>query len=189
MTDADPNPLNVAYFTPGWPPGRVANGIVSYIGTMLEGLRAHPDVRGWVVTPKLAAGEKLDQNVIHMPPAQRSMLGKLRGAFSSPLKPDDPEAVRMRAKQIAGTIQRMAREQSLHLLEIEEAFGMAGLIAPVVPVPLIVRLHGPWFLNGAALGMPQDAKFAERDRMGLPGLQAAAVVTGVSKQVLAATRE
>jgi glycosyltransferase involved in cell wall biosynthesis len=180
--------LTVAYYTPGWPPGRVANGIVSYIGNVLEGLRSQPGVRGLVLTPKLAAGEKQDDNVVMLPPARRSMLGKICGVFSPPLQPGDPEAVRMRAKQIVKTVEQLVRERGLDVLEIEEAFGMAGHIAPAVSIPVIVRLHGPWFLNGAALGMPQDEKFRERDQLELPGLTAAAVVTGVSKQVLEATR-
>jgi hypothetical protein len=174
--------LTVAYYTPGWPPGRVANGIVSYIGNVLEGLRSQPGVRGLVLTPKLAVGEKQDDNVVMLPPAKRSMLGKLCGVFSPPLQPGDPEAVRMRAKQIVKTVEQLVRERGLDVLEIEEAFGMAGHIAPAVSIPVIVRLHGPWFLNGAALGMPQDEKFRERDQLELPGLTAAAVVTGVSKQ-------
>jgi glycosyltransferase involved in cell wall biosynthesis len=117
------------------------------------------------------------------------MLAKLRGMFSAPLRPDDPEAVKLRAESIARATEQLARERSLHVLEIEEAFGMAGIIAPKLPVPVIVRLHGPWFLNGAALGVPQDEKFRERDGLELPGLLSAAVVTGVSKQVLQATRE
>ena len=181
--------LNVAYFTPGWPPGRVANGIVSYIGTMVDALRAQRGVRGWVITPKLAAGETPSDNAILLPRQQRSMLGKLCGAFSGPLDPADPKAVRSRAKQIARTVEQRARAGQLDVLEIEEAFGLAGIIAPDVSVPLVVRLHGPWFLNGPALGMPQDAKFRDRDRMELPGLLGAAVVTGVSEQVLRATRE
>ena len=181
--------LNVAYFTPGWPPGRVANGIVSYIGTMVDALRAQPGVRGWVITPKLAAGAALDDNAILLPRPQRSMLGKLCGAFSGPVDPADPKAVRNRAKQIARAVEQRARAGQLDVLEIEEAFGLAGIIAPDVSVPLVVRLHGPWFLNGPALGMPQDEKFRERDQMELPGLLGAAVVTGVSQQVLRATRE
>ena len=187
----DSKALNVAYFTPGWPPGRVANGIVSYVGNMLEGLRSQSGVRGWVVTPKLMGDGPVDGNVVVLPPPRRSMLGKLCGAFQRPQSPDEHVQTRIRQqiRELMLTLPRMARESSLNVFEIEESFGMAGVIAPAVPIPVIVRLHGPWFLNGEALGMPRDEKFAERDRQELPGLLAASVVTGVSKQVLRATRE
>jgi glycosyltransferase involved in cell wall biosynthesis len=187
----DASALNVAFFTPGWPVGRMANGIVSYVGNMLDGLRSHPNVRGWVVTPKFVGEERADQNVVVLPSPRRSMLGRLCGAFQrTPEQADIIKArVREQTGQLVTTIGRMARESSLNVFEIEESFGMAGVIAPAVPVPVIVRLHGPWFLNGEALGVPRDETFRERDQQELPGLLAAAVVTGVSKQVLRATRE
>src|SRR5215210_6854878 len=109
---ASTDALTVAYYTPGWPPGRVANGIVSYIGNVLDGLRSQPGVRGLVLTPKLAAGERQDENVVMLPPAKRSMLGKVCGVFSPPLQPGDPEAVRLRAKQIAKTVEQLMRERA-----------------------------------------------------------------------------
>ncbi len=184
---ADPAGLNVAYFVPGWPPGRVPNGIVSYVGTMIQGLRSQPGARGWAITRTLAPSAALgDDALLLPPPARRSMLGKLCNAFAPPPPPGDPAP---RARQIAGLVRQRADAGLLDVLEIEETFGLAGLIAPAVPMPLVVRLHGPWFLNGAALGMPQDDTFHQRDRMERPGLLAAAVVTGVSEQVLRATRE
>ncbi|MDQ3441728.1 MAG: glycosyltransferase family 4 protein [Planctomycetota bacterium] len=183
--------LNVALFTPGWPVGRVANGIVSYVGNMLDGLRSQPGVRGWAITAKVMGEERVGENVVVLPSPHRSMLGRLCGALQRKPQQADQVMARIREQtgQLVATVQRMARDASLNVFEIEESFGMAGVIAPAVPVPVIVRLHGPWFLNGEALGVPQDEKFRKRDRLELPGLLAAAVVTGVSKQVLHATRE
>ncbi|MGB7161398.1 MAG: glycosyltransferase family 4 protein [Tepidisphaeraceae bacterium] len=167
----------------------MANGIVSYVGNVIDGLRSQPGVQGWVVTPKFVGDGSPEGRVALLTSPRRSMIGRLCGAFSKPLKPDDPASVRQRARVIAATVNRLAREHALDLFEIEEAFGLAGMIAPAVSVPVIVRLHGPWFLNGPALGVPQDQTFRQRDQLELPGLLAAAVVTGVSQQVLRATRE
>ncbi|HEV2292224.1 MAG TPA: glycosyltransferase family 4 protein [Tepidisphaeraceae bacterium] len=180
--------LNVAYYTPGWPAGLVPNGIVSYVGNVLEGLRSQDGVRGWVVSRKLVGEAPAGENVVLLePPPRRSMLGRLCGAMS---RPSDAELnARQAASQIAAAVARLAGRTSLDLLEMEESYGFAGKVIPKVQVPVVVRLHGPWFLNGPALGAAQDERFRERDRLERPGIEYAAVVTGVSKQVLRATRE
>ena len=53
---------------------------------------------------------------------------------------------------------------------------------------MVVRLHGPWFLNGAANGAAQDAAFHQRDSWERAGILAARAVTAPSRHVLEATR-
>src|SRR5207237_5245352 len=71
---------------------------------------------------------------------------------------------------------------------MEESYGWASRIAPTSPVPLVVRLHGPWFLNGLANGVREDAAFHRRNLWERKGLIAAAGVTAPSRAVLDATR-
>ena len=71
---------------------------------------------------------------------------------------------------------------------MEEAFGLAGWLQWVIPIPVCIRLHGPWFLNGAALGVPEDNAF--RRRVALEGwaIRHASAVTAPSLDVLERTR-
>jgi glycosyltransferase involved in cell wall biosynthesis len=55
-------------------------------------------------------------------------------------------------------------------------------------VPVVVRLHGPWFLNGRALGVKEDAAFERRDRLEREVIIAADAVTAPSRDVLERTR-
>ncbi len=181
-------PLNVAYLSPGWPMGRWPNGIVSYVGNMVQGLRSQPGARGYVMSTRARLPDApVEDHVVYVPPVRQTRLGRLCGRLTR--ETDSQTSLRLHSNQLAGVVQRLVREQSLDLFELEESFGFAGRVIPKVSLPVIVRLHGPWFLNGAALGVPQDEHFRARDQIELPGILNAAVVTGVSKQVLQATRE
>jgi glycosyltransferase involved in cell wall biosynthesis len=48
------------------------------------------------------------------------------------------------------------------VVEMEESYGSALLVERASGVPVVVRLHGPWFLTGPAVGEPQDASFRWR---------------------------
>ena len=79
-------------------------------------------------------------------------------------------------------------EHGVQLLEIEESFGWSLGVRRKIPIPLVVRLHGPWFLNGTANGYPADAAFRTRvEKEGL-GLGAADGITAPSLDVLERTR-
>src|SRR5690606_38909019 len=53
----------------------------------------------------------------------------------------------------------------------------------------VVRLHGPWFLNGAAVGAEEDKIFALRVRLEGEAIKRADAVTSPSKDVLEKVRE
>src|SRR5207237_4658103 len=80
-------------------------------------------------------------------------------------------------------------DHGLELLQMEEAFGLPALVIPRVKVPVIVRLHGPWFLNGPAVGVPDDSGFKRRVRLERAAIAAAAGVTAPSKDVLDRVRK
>ena len=83
----------------------------------------------------------------------------------------------------------MHETHGIELLEIEESYGWARLLAGKVPVPIVVRLHGPWFLNGTANGAEQDYAFRRRHRWEMDGLLAADAITAPSTDVLNRTLE
>ena len=71
-------------------------------------------------------------------------------------------ALRSRAcDAIVAATRRAIAQRGIQLLEMEEAFGWPRGVALGV-IPVVVRLHGPWFLNGTVLGLPQDATFRRR---------------------------
>jgi glycosyltransferase involved in cell wall biosynthesis len=89
---------------------------------------------------------------------------------------------------LATTIRRAVAERSIEVLEMEESFGWAEQVQQVLHIPLSVRLHGPWFLNGSVQGIPEDAAFQRRVAHEGRAIRRAAGVTAPSRDVLERTR-
>jgi glycosyltransferase involved in cell wall biosynthesis len=49
----------------------------------------------------------------------------------------------------ASAVLRAMRERGLDILIMEETQGWAGYVQRLVPIPVVVTLHGPWFLHKA----------------------------------------
>jgi glycosyltransferase involved in cell wall biosynthesis len=76
-----------------------------------------------------------------------------------------------------------------HLLEMEDAFGWPRHVIRRCPMPVVVRLHGPWFLNGPNNGAdPSSPGFARRVREEGLGIAAAHAITAPTRDVLERTR-
>ena len=72
---------------------------------------------------------------------------------------------------------------------MEESFGKARSVCQSALIPVCVRLHGPWFLNGPAGGYPEDAAFHRRIFDEGQAIRAAHAVSAVSNDVLRRVRE
>ena len=77
----------------------------------------------------------------------------------------------------------LSQRHNIDVMEIEESFGWSYAIAQANITPTIVRLHGPWFLNGKFDDDPAPASSGRIDMEGR-GIAAATVVTAPSNDVL-----
>jgi len=182
--------MTVAYYSPGWPPGLVPNGVVSYVGNLRQGLLAQGGVRPWVVTPSITGEAGGHRDVFVLPrPGTKGLLARCTDAVRRRMNPD-PLGIRGRIRRLAGAIDHLRRNENLDLFEIEDAFGIAHSLAPRARVPIVVRLHGPCFLTGSGWrsGGGEAAMRRRNDDERL-GLLAASAVTAPSAHVLQATRE
>jgi glycosyltransferase involved in cell wall biosynthesis len=185
MTDggeASGGPISVALLTPGWPLEACANGVATYIATIAPELRrlGHPAhvLSFWVkgdgegvidLTRELGRGGPIDRLVRLVDP--RAGADRLRG------------------RAILRAARRLAEGPGPHVLEMEEAFGWPRRVRPGCPMPVVVRLHGPWFLNGPNSGDdPSSPAFARRVREERLALLAADGITAPSRDVLDRTR-
>ena len=50
----------------------------------------------------------------------------------------------------------------IDILEIEESFGTASLVIKKTKVPLVTRLHGPWFIHGPIMKMDSNLDYQTR---------------------------
>jgi glycosyltransferase involved in cell wall biosynthesis len=170
--------MKIAIFVPSWPPGASANGIVTYAAQIIPVLRQLGH-EVFVLTPKCTAKTTdpytIDLNVIE---TRRSPLSRLasRVLKSSSIIDDF-------GKKLVSTISMLTERYSIDVVEIEESFGWAFGIAQAKIVPVVVRLHGPWFLNGSFDDSPSLASRARIEAEGL-GIRAATMITAPSADVL-----
>jgi glycosyltransferase involved in cell wall biosynthesis len=72
---------------------------------------------------------------------------------------------------------------------MEETSGRAQLICQQTSIPICVRLHGPWFVNGPVLGWRQDKAFRRRIYDEGQAIRAAHAITAPSRDVLERVRD
>jgi glycosyltransferase involved in cell wall biosynthesis len=85
---------------------------------------------------------------------------------------------------ILTAFRELKRGFPFEVAEMEETHGVARWVARAFPAPIVIRLHGPWFLNGSALGVPDDASYRRRVRNEGLAIQQASGVTAPSRDVL-----
>jgi glycosyltransferase involved in cell wall biosynthesis len=133
--------------------------------------------------------EGADPELVNLrPAAEPDSLGpRLLDKFLSLLSPEKARLRRL-VRALVRTLERLHAVGGVELVEMEESFGHAARVAVQSPVPVVVRLHGPWFLNGAADGVPPNAAFLRRDGAERESLRSAAGVSAPSRDVLERVR-
>jgi glycosyltransferase involved in cell wall biosynthesis len=176
--------MKIALFAPSWPPGASANGIVTYASQLVPTLRrlGHQvfvltfdkriddkdtytiDLRKFASSPSL-----WDRAARRLAPARASFK-----AVSSAL---------------VAAICELGK-QGLDVFEIEESFGWSYAVSRLNVVPVVVMLHGPWFLTGR-FGDPGDAlaNNYDREQRERTGIEYAHFVSSPSAAVLQAVRD
>jgi glycosyltransferase involved in cell wall biosynthesis len=184
----DGPPLDIGLYSPGWPPSCFANGVISYAEVMAEGLRAIGH-RVRILTPRLAegAGEEGGPPALVLSSRSAGPAMRVLGRVDAVRARWRPSArVDWVGRALRSATGRLAEGGGLQVLEMEESFGWARRVAGRVPT--VVRLHGPWFINGPNEGAdPADPDFARRVRAEGRAIRGAAV-TSPSRYVLDRTR-
>jgi glycosyltransferase involved in cell wall biosynthesis len=165
---------HIAFYSHYWPPGTFPNGVLTYTHQMRQAL-AGLGIRSSVFTSTSLGTCEGDVFVLD----QRK--GPLRAAVQRAhhfgcrlglLRPPVPAIPNHFIEEV-----RAARKtHGLELLEMEESFGWAWEVERHCGIPVVIKLHGPWFLNGPARGIVQDEVFHRR--LAIEG-EAIASVAGV----------
>ena len=128
--------MHVAYCSPEWPPTHAANGIVTYVSHMKNALEKKGH-RVTVFTGRAiysATGEKIDLSIPRLNLARR-----LVNRFSAFSNWHIDEGTRL-----AVAVSESCAD--VDLIEMEESFGIVDALQHILPIPVVVRLHGPNFL-------------------------------------------
>jgi glycosyltransferase involved in cell wall biosynthesis len=176
--------MRIALFAPSWPPGYLANGIVTYLSQLVPGLRRLGH-EVFVLTP-LKGTECDDPYTIDLQSfaSTRTLWDRAKYRLA-------PETAKFNAASsaIACAVVRLVEEKKLDVLELEESFGLSYEISRLKLLPVVVRLHGPWFLNGR-FNDPGETTPLNRRRQVREGrgIQHAHFVSAPSAEVLQAVK-
>ena len=181
-------PLSIGFYTPGWPLEAFNNGIVTSVTTLAASLKSKGHHVS-IIASQLAEGFT-DDEVYDI---QRILTagGNVRRAINKFWYRLAPMAAfnHQVSRAISTMIRLAIAERDLQVIEIEETFGWAALVREQSAIPVCIRLHGPWFLNGSALGLADDREFRERVRAEGRGIGTADGVSAPSRNVLEKVRE
>src|SRR5258706_3052618 len=125
-------PLSVGLVSPGWPPEAIANGIATYTGTIVRGLK-ELGASCQVLTLR-PMGDVIEDFVHVVRPDNNSLWSKVRRR----LNPDEwPQ--RAFCNALLNEACALHDDGKLDLMEMEESYGWAAMLAKKIPVPVVVR--------------------------------------------------
>lgn len=180
--------MRIVYYVVGWPLERFPNGIVSAVGCLAPALRrGGHDVQ---ILAYFGAPDPGEPAVIYVGAA----IGPRRDF--PPLRMVKDRLVpnwRTFSEAPRNIAQRFNASPALgkaEIFEMEESFGWNAAVAKRIAATVVTRLHGPYFLTGAALKEDEFSDFeTARIRREGEAIRRAPFVTAPSKFVLDAVRD
>lgn len=134
--------MKIAVFVGSWPAGTAATGIVTYAGQLVPALRRLGH-EVFVLTTHVAKADPHTIDLIRFLPP-RTLFRRAMGRLFP-----EPTHFSGMADGIASAARWLAAEHGVEVLEIEESFGWSMTTIARRCLPVVVRLHGPWFMTGA----------------------------------------
>ncbi len=180
--------LSIGLLCPGWPPHAYPNGVVSYTHRLREAMLAQ-GYRVSLLCRRVEAEARGEPGVVALRDykVKPSWARRAVRRIEHVLGVEKPRPVRIPA-QLLTAVTDLHERGEVDVLDMEESFGWAAAVAPRCPVPVVVRLHGPHFLVGAASGEAGTRAGRRQIRDEGRGIAAASGVTTPSRFVLEQVR-
>jgi glycosyltransferase involved in cell wall biosynthesis len=176
--------MRIAYFIPGWPPDLASNGIAATLGRLANALeKLGHEVH--FITPVLFDGVQ-DSRILLLEPDQHSgLIDRVRWKFDFERKKFESVALR-----ISEQLQVLILTKKIEIFQMEETEGWVGLVASRTMIPVVTRLHGPWFTQ-ATIRSQKNLRKSHDGRIRREGvaIKSSFAVTAPSASVLQATKE
>jgi glycosyltransferase involved in cell wall biosynthesis len=175
--------MKIALYVPSWPPGFVASGIVTYASRLVPTLRQLGH-EVFVLTPNKLADDTYTIDLSAFVP----LVTNFRRAMSK-IAPTTTSFSSI-SNAIFAAVKYLIAKHQIDVLEIEESFGLSLRVSRSGLLPVVVRLHGPWFLRQQFSDFDNKLghSFYRRRLEGI-AIQASELVTSPSAQVLQCVRD
>lgn len=175
--DAAATPMRIGLVTPAWPCVKATNGIASAVSQLARGLTAigHEVT---IITPWVDAPHD-DPRVIVLQDKPVPLLERLLFRLYT-----DRMVRRSTIARLTEAAQEAIALHKIDVLLMEESFGWAGALRKVLPIPVVVTLHGPQWLHRAVPGRPRRGRNARRENWEAAGLHRIDGLIAPSRSVL-----
>lgn len=175
--------MKIGLFVPSWPPGGVANGIVTYAGYLVPALRRLGH-QVYVLTNNPTRGYE-DPWIVDL----RNFSAGAR-IWNRLMFKVSPAAARFNSTSatIVAAVRELVKNEKLDVLEMEESYGWSFAVSQLKILPVVVRLHGPWFVNGIGDPNFESALNRRREKWEGRGIRNAQIVTSPSANVIQAVK-
>ena len=146
--------LRVGYAAPGWPLKNFPNGIVTYVQNILIGLDTN--IKPIILAGTLIGAEVKDQLIdLNKLNKNKNLFQKFIYTFLYRTNLSVAKSIlynKMSHDNALKLYQAMqALQVPLDILEIEESFGTANSLMKLNKVPIVTRIHGPWFVMASIM--------------------------------------
>ena len=91
---------------------------------------------------------------------------------------------RAAANRIAVAVEKLVHEKRIEIFDMEETQGWASAVIGRVSIPVVIRLHGPWFINGPLISGNVTSEDRVRIRWEGQALRSAAGILAPSNNIL-----
>jgi glycosyltransferase involved in cell wall biosynthesis len=131
--------MHIAMVSPGWPPEAIANGIVTYVANMREEFQRQ-DHRVSLFTGNFSPNNHETDifQIDYDPKRTQKLIAKLTIGHMGKLG---------YGHFIARKIKEVHAVKPIDVVEMEESFGWCADVQAATGLPVVVKLHGPAFLD------------------------------------------
>ncbi len=184
------NNLSIAYLSPGWPLNAYPNGIVAYIQNIISGF--DDDVIKSIITRHVEGKDHesvIDLSLIEDVNFISNMIDKVLFRIKMPYT--QHKAYHRKWNSVSEKIISAVLSQEIKpdLIEVEESFGLAKYLTRSTNIPIVTRLHGPWFLHGPIMLLSHKDDYKVRILNEGQAIRLSHGITSPSLDVLEKTRE
>lgn len=177
--------MKIAIYVPSWPPGFTPSGIVTYASYLVPALRKLGHEVFILAQQKMTEDD--DPHIIDL---QHFCPGRTLWQRTTYRIAPNAALFRAATDAIVSAVTKLIAEHGVDVFEIEESFGWSNAIIRRNLLPVVVRLHGPWFLNGRFEAKERGgASHRRRELLEGRAIESANYVTAPTAAVLDAVKK
>lgn len=175
--------MHIVILSPSWPRHGAANGIVTYCDSVVKSLKMQGHEVSVLARRRALDMDESEAASAYIEEYQPSTLEKIIGRIGEFFSPGFSQYY-FGGKAILSGVRTIEKKKKIDVLEMEESFGWHYFLQKRVDFPVVMRLHGPYYINGPLSGEKLGALDYRRIKREERAFRAARYVNAPSNWVL-----